>query len=256
MSSNEQHGAGRGRGSRRRGGRGPRSQYSGRPLQPLERTTIMGIWYQISPDARRELVNRLSEMLGETPAQSKAAPSNEGHPPKEGSQKAPRQRVWDRPILRDIPQVKEFGKLSSEERANHPGGNQLMSILTGVVARGRDRNLSDDQIAIAINENIDDNDALRSLFPRRSQVAPVVQRNDEETDNNQMIVDENPDTEMVGNVDESQQVQPPPAARRSSLAASGRGGRRNWGSDSSEEVPEPQDRNSSKRKRSSLSKNK
>jgi hypothetical protein len=132
----------------------------------MERMQIMGIWYQLSPTARRSLWESLGEMLGETPAVVASA-TDVSHNVSEGANLGTpaRVRVWERKILRDVPLFAEFGQLTARQRRedvrNVP---QLLSIAQGVVARGKSLNMTESAIRDAIIQYIGDAEGMRGLF--------------------------------------------------------------------------------------------
>lgn len=135
----------------------------GRPLQNMERMTIMGIWYQLSMNARRSLYETLGELLGETPAVA----SEEASAPAAADNAAPqrRTRVWEREILRDVPLFVEFGQLTMRQRRDDERGiPRLLNIAQGVVSRGREHHVTDREISTAIAEALPSADRLQSLY--------------------------------------------------------------------------------------------
>jgi hypothetical protein len=160
---------GRGHGGRGPYGSPPRKkrkavQKNGRPLQPMERQMVMGVWYQLSVVARRDLVQRLTEMIGETPSLVAQA-SNLAPDSNQGQQQAPRVKPWERDIIRDVPLFQEFGQMTTLQRKNDSTIPSRMSIVMGVVKRGKTLGISDENILAQILANIDDAKALKQLFP-------------------------------------------------------------------------------------------
>lgn len=135
----------------------------GRPLQAMERMTILNIWYQLSTEARRSLWETLGGMLGETPA---LAPSGANAPnPGEIRNVPHRVRVWERPILRDVPLFQEFGQMTARARREDEREiPRLISTALGVVARGQALHFTDGDITAAIIANLGDIVGLRGLF--------------------------------------------------------------------------------------------
>lgn len=163
-----------GRGKRGPGpGRGEHSEKSkkartaksrGRPLQAMERMTIMNIWYQLSIDARRSLVDALGGMLGDQRPAVVPSGTNASNPD-ESQNASSRHRVWERPILRDVPLFQDYGQLTTRERRDdNRNVPQRISIATGVVARGQAAGITDREITEAIVANIDDIAALKGLY--------------------------------------------------------------------------------------------
>lgn len=165
---------GRGSGGVRRqagGGRGENRQVRrrtnhrvGRPLQAMERNTIMGIWSQLNPNARRALLETLGGMLGEipdVPAAAGIAIQNIVEP-----NRPTRERVWDREILRDVPIFAEFGQMTvAQRRVDSRNIQQLLSIATGAVKRGREQGIPVDEITRAIvDATAIGPDAMRALY--------------------------------------------------------------------------------------------
>jgi hypothetical protein len=161
-------GPGRGHGGRGPNGSPPRKkrkavQKNGRPLQPMERQMVMGVWYQLSVVARRDLVQRLTEMIGETPSLVAQA-SNLEPDSNQGQQQAPRVKPWERDIIRDVPLFQEFGQMTTLQRKNDSTIPSRMSIVMGVIKRGKTSGISDENILAQILANIDDADSLKQLF--------------------------------------------------------------------------------------------
>ena len=132
----------------------------------MERSTIMGIWYQLSANARRDLVTNLSEMLGETPAliqQAEATADAAGEGP---TGRPPRVRPWARPLLKEISEFQAFGKKTSKERKGDKHTPMLISIAMGVIKRGKDAGMTDEEILAAIRANLEDIDSLKGLYPK------------------------------------------------------------------------------------------
>jgi len=169
MSSKERNrNKGESRGRSRRGGRRSTNRQSGRPINRAERLQILDIWYQINPRSRSELLSFLGSMMNESSsptAQVSSQKSGKSSSAEEGA-KPRRQRPWERDILKDIPSVRAWGEKPPGDRASDTHTTKVVSILTGVIARGRSRGLSDQLITDSINENINDLAVLRSLFPR------------------------------------------------------------------------------------------
>lgn len=165
---------GQGGGDRRKSGSGKDSSRSkkkqrrstkrrGRPLQAMERMQIMGIWSQISVTARRSLWETLGEMLGETPVSGSDEPAVSRQA--ENTQPSRRERVWERAILRDVPLFQEFGNLTARQRREDTRNvPRLLSIAQGVVRRGRELHITDQEILTAIITALDDADTLRALY--------------------------------------------------------------------------------------------
>lgn len=158
-----QRGGRAGRPGRGRGG-GRRNRETGRPISQSERMILLNIWYQISDTSRSELLSQLTLRGGNPPpAQRPGAIA----PALGEVQPAPlnrRQRVWEREIIRDIPRFSVFGQMTNAERAADSHTSQLLSIVTGVIARGRNLGEPDEIIRNAIEANLDSVEALRSLF--------------------------------------------------------------------------------------------
>lgn len=140
------------------------NQRVGRPLQAMERNTIMGIWSQLNPNARRALWETLGGMLGETPALPPAGGTAVQNTVE--SARPTRERVWDREILRDVPLFAEFGHMTAaQRRADSRNIQQLLSIATGVVKRGREQGVPAAEITRAlVNTSAIGPDAMRVLY--------------------------------------------------------------------------------------------
>jgi len=89
--------------------------------------------------------------------------SASGNPPA-SALKVRKIRVWDRPILTDVPLFHAFGKLTAAERALDKEVPRLLSIAQGVVARGRRAGVSDGDITAVIIQNLSDPHKLSGLF--------------------------------------------------------------------------------------------
>lgn len=186
MSSNEQTsgrgGRGRGRGRSQRAG--PRhSRNSGRPLQRAERREILDIWYQLSRNARIELIESLQSMLpqnsevalpGTPPVARRAEPGNST-----GDRR--RTKIWERDILKDIPEIQNWGRLPSKDRATDVATATLASVITGVIARGRRLGIPDEEILDTVRNNISSDVELKGLY----QPAPVVDEADADPSNDE-----------------------------------------------------------------------
>jgi hypothetical protein len=144
-----------------------RARRTGRPLGNAERMYIFGVWSLLSPDARRSLYDNLGGMLGETPAaaprDADAGAAQEQEEDRPANQ--PRIRVWQREVLRDIPLFARFGQLTAAQRgADDQGIPRLLSISTGVVARGRARGATDQEISTALIGTLPDVDRTHALY--------------------------------------------------------------------------------------------
>jgi hypothetical protein len=127
----------------------------------LERGQLMGIWYQLSDQARVDLVTNLSSMLGVSPAPEPPPVGALGRPATAG----PKVKAWDRPILRDVPLFQQFGQMTKKERADDDKGiSQLLSISMGVIKRGRDSGVADQDILAALLDALRDPERLKLLF--------------------------------------------------------------------------------------------
>jgi len=84
--------------------------------------------------------------------------------PELAEQSQKKQKIWDRPILKNVPAIVAFGKKSSKERGEDRETSRRMSIATGAVARGRAQNVTNEMILDAILEAWDDEDQLRDLY--------------------------------------------------------------------------------------------
>jgi hypothetical protein len=151
----------------------------------MERMQIMGIWYQLSPTARRSLWESLGGMLGETPVVvSNETDASHNVDSAAGTGTRTRVRVWERDILRDVPLFAEFGQLTARQRRDDVRNvPRLLSIAQGVVARGRQLDMTDPAIRDAINQNIGDAEAMQALFGG----PPDVEDNLNEQDSDEVI---------------------------------------------------------------------
>lgn len=158
------------RGSRARRPRPAVARATGRPLQWAERHLILQIWASLNRDARGDLLNQLHGMHGEIQPQAAAAPGAAaagavqqlGGPPTPPPRRG--QRIWERDVLRDVPQIQAFGQLSAEARRSDPRQAQSLSLATGVVARGGRLRIEPGEISRFISENWNNPDALRLQY--------------------------------------------------------------------------------------------
>lgn len=136
----------------------------------------------MSGDARQELLNRLTEMVGGRPPTAvpvlPGKPGQDGQPSsplQAGPKKAKKTRPWDREILRDCPSVQRFKEFTSEERKGDRVTSRLISIVCGAISRGRHQGISVEDMAHAILPLAEtDIQAVRVLWPRTASdvVAP------------------------------------------------------------------------------------
>jgi len=59
----------------------------------------------------------------------------------------PRQRVWEREFLRDLPSVRTWGQLSAAERTKDSGMARFISVCSGVIGRMRRLGIQDAEVA-------------------------------------------------------------------------------------------------------------
>jgi hypothetical protein len=95
------------------------------------------------------------------PNQSSPGPSSKEA---KSSSSAKREKIWERDIIRDITRFQEFGKKSSKDRGEDKETSRLLSIVTGVIARGRRDEFSDKNILQCILTSIDNEESLKRLF--------------------------------------------------------------------------------------------
>lgn len=155
-----------------------RQRTGGRRLFRNEMQEITYIWAQLSPDARRDLLQLLTGMLGETlsgPIDPRAeSSSNEPVPSRELGGPSPRspprrQKIYEREIIRDLPGVREFSTMSSAERAAATGINRLMSVATGVIARAQRTGMSNAEITRFLVDNHENIELLQNSFVPSSE---------------------------------------------------------------------------------------
>jgi hypothetical protein len=171
-------GRGRGRGRDSASSTSPnkgksRNQTSGRRLYDHELSSILTTFYHLSGDARQELLNRLTEMVGGRPPTAvpvlPGKPGQDGQPSsplQAGPKKAKKIRPWDREILRDCPSVQRFKEFTSEERKGDRVTSRLISIVCGAISRGRHQGISVEDMAHAILPLAEtDIQAVRVLWP-------------------------------------------------------------------------------------------
>jgi hypothetical protein len=72
--------------------------------------------------------------------------------------------VWERDVLKDIPEVQDFGKKSSKDRGLDATTSKTMSIATGVIKRGRSKGVSDEDILTFLTSNWSDAESLKKAY--------------------------------------------------------------------------------------------
>jgi hypothetical protein len=166
---NQGRGSG-GRGNRGRGrgsGRGGRNLLAQRAIRQHELDGFVILVSRLDTGSRRELYNYVGSLLGETPSGPGDTGGNTGNPsPSLTNVPRPtrKTKVFERPIIKDLPGVAEFAGMTSAEKAQHSDINRLMSIATGTIARGRRLGLTDDEIRTRIFGTDQSADILRNLF--------------------------------------------------------------------------------------------
>lgn len=163
-------------------------------------------WSYLSDNARIRLVEDLSRDLAVNTQVARGPTSvvRQEKPPAKVSKRA-RPKVWERDILKDIPKIQEWGNCSADERSNDRATGQLVSILTGVISRGRREGVHDDTIATAIDNNISDLESLRLLFAA-SRVREAEQYDDSSTGGNGPIGPRSKDPSTLTDSEQDQQV--------------------------------------------------
>jgi hypothetical protein len=158
-----------------------------RQLTQSERAQIVLIWSYLTQTARRELIDMLQGMMAVNPApggydaNSQAIPSPS--PVQQERQNSVRQdtdvpavrveavrpesrrlRIWERPLFRDVPQIRAYGNLSATERTLDRATNQAISIAAAMVARARRLDVSDDVLLNDLNSHWGDPETMRLMY--------------------------------------------------------------------------------------------
>jgi len=164
---------GRGSGGRGNRGRGRGSESGGRNLlaqRAIRQHELDGfviLVARLDTRSRREIYNYVGSLLGETPSGPGDAGGNTSDPCPSSTDvpKSTRKtKVFERPIIKDLPGVAEFAGMTSSEKAQNSDINRLMSIATGTIARGRRLGLTDTEIRTRIFDTDQSADVLRNLF--------------------------------------------------------------------------------------------
>jgi hypothetical protein len=96
---------------------------------------------------------------GTTPDESRDAPAVDPPPKKEK-----KLRIWERQILKDLPQVQVFAKKTSKERGEDHETSRRLSVATGLIKRCRDQEISDDIILEMLKHLWDFPDLMSSIL--------------------------------------------------------------------------------------------
>lgn len=165
-------GPGRGRASGRGGrgdGRGRGNTRRGRPFNGSDADSIFRLWRSLNTTGRARLMECILE-LGvpnenhrDTPPVERPEPGGIAQEP-QSPKKPPKQRVWERDILKDIPQVQEFAKKSSKDRGLDQETSSRISVATGAIKRGEEADLSPEDILTDIIASWDSKEDLKILF--------------------------------------------------------------------------------------------
>jgi hypothetical protein len=119
----------------------------------------------------------VQDLAGRTESTSDTSPVERREPKKEVAVDPPQKkkvRIWERDILKDIPQVAAFSQKSTKERGEDTETSMRLSIATGVIARGLRSGIISSDILTSLVDNWDDMDALRGLYqePGSGAIAP------------------------------------------------------------------------------------
>jgi hypothetical protein len=121
----------------------------------------------LNPSGREQLLQLVQDLAGQTESTSDTSPVERREPKKASTVPPPQKkkvRIWERDILKDIPQVALFSQKSTKERGEDTETSMRLSIATGVVARGLRSGIVSADILASLIDAWEDLDALRGLF--------------------------------------------------------------------------------------------